>query len=76
MIATPICYDQFANADEIERLGIGKSIKFTDITEKNLSEALTDVCYKFLDTTTLPLDVYKSRLPSIISDDEIFSQPE
>ena len=44
MIATPICYDQFANADEIERLGIGKSIKFTDITEKNLSEALTEVC--------------------------------
>ena len=45
MIATPICYDQFDNAQEIVRLGIGKSIKFTEITEKNLSEALREVCY-------------------------------
>ena len=45
MIATPICYDQFDNAQEIVRLGIGKSIKFTEITEENLSEALREVCY-------------------------------
>ena len=43
MIATPICYDQFDNADEIVKLGIGKSIKFTDVTKENLSKALTEV---------------------------------
>ena len=43
MIATPICYDQFDNADEIVNLGIGKSIKFTDVSTENLSEALNEV---------------------------------
>ena len=43
MIATPICYDQFDNANEIVKLGIGKSIKFTDVTKENLSEALNEV---------------------------------
>jgi len=43
MIATPICYDQFDNASEIVKLGIGKSIKFTDVTTENLSEALNEV---------------------------------
>ena len=43
MVATPICYDQFDNAAEIESLSIGKSIKFTDITFDNLKEALTEV---------------------------------
>ena len=43
MIATPICYDQFDNANEIVNLGIGKSIKFTDVTTENLSEALNEV---------------------------------
>merc|ERR1719166_508755 len=43
MVATPICYDQFDNAAEIESLAIGKSIKFTEITVDNLKEALTEV---------------------------------
>jgi len=43
LVVTPICYDQFANADEVVKLGIGKSVKFTDITFDNLSEALTEV---------------------------------
>ena len=43
MVATPICYDQFDNAAEIESLAIGKSIKFTEITFDNLKEALTEV---------------------------------
>merc|ERR1712117_670469 len=43
MVATPICYDQFANADEVVKLGIGKSVKFTDITVDNLTEALSEV---------------------------------
>ena len=43
MIATPICYDQFDNANEIVKLGSGKSIKFTDVTKENLSEALNEV---------------------------------
>jgi len=46
MIATPICYDQFANAEEIEKLGIGKSIKFTDITGPKLSELLDQVLHQ------------------------------
>ena len=63
MVATPICYDQFDNAAEIENLGIyylctyqkyleisiflyagiGKSVKFTDISLDNLTEALSEV---------------------------------
>ena len=43
MVVTPICYDQFANADEVVKLGIGKSVKFTDITVDNLTEALSEV---------------------------------
>ena len=43
MVATPICYDQFDNAAEIESLGIGKSIKFTDITMENMTEALSEI---------------------------------
>ena len=43
MVATPICYDQFDNANEIVKLGLGKSIKFTDVTTENLSEALNEV---------------------------------
>ena len=43
MVATPICYDQFDNAAEVESLGIGKSIKFTDITLENMTEALSQV---------------------------------
>ena len=43
MVATPICYDQFDNAKEIETLGIGKSINFTDITLDNMTEALSEV---------------------------------
>ena len=51
MIATPICYDQFDNAEEIVKLGIGKAIKFTDITEENLSQALIEVRQILIDTT-------------------------
>ena len=43
MVATPICYDQFDNAAEIESLGIGKSIKFTEITLENMTEALSQI---------------------------------
>jgi len=43
MLATPICYDQFDNAAEIESLGVGRSVKFTDITENNLKQALVEV---------------------------------
>ena len=43
MVATPICYDQFDNAAEIESLGIGKSIKFTEITLENMTEALSEI---------------------------------
>lgn len=43
MVATPICYDQFDNAAEIEKLGIGKSVRFTDIGYENLKEALNEV---------------------------------
>ena len=52
MVATPICYDQFDNAAEIEALGIGKSIKFTDITLENMTEALSEILYnpKFKET--------------------------
>jgi len=46
MVATPICYDQFANAKEIEDLGIGKVINFTDITEENISQALDQVLHE------------------------------
>ena len=57
-VATPICYDQFANAEEIEKLGgsgayfvmspqccpgIGRSINFTDITGPKLAEILHQV---------------------------------
>jgi len=45
MMATPICYDQYDNAKEIERLGIGRCINFTDITETTLSEALDQVLH-------------------------------
>jgi len=45
MVATPICYDQFANAKEIETLGIGKVINFTEITEENMTEALDQVLH-------------------------------
>merc|ERR1712086_802250 len=30
MVATPICYDQFENADEIVNLGVGASLPFID----------------------------------------------
>ena len=58
IVATPICYDQFANADEIEKMGklglhyiqtqtfctgIGKTVKFTEITEDNISQAIDQV---------------------------------
>merc|ERR1719234_94398 len=45
MVATPICYDQFANAEEIEKLGIGRSINFTDITGPKISELLDQVLH-------------------------------
>jgi hypothetical protein len=45
MIATPICYDQFANADEIVKMGIGLSVKFTDITEPILSDLIDKVMH-------------------------------
>ena len=44
-VATPVCYDQFDNAAEIERLGIGLSIPFTDITQEKLSSALDRVLH-------------------------------
>ena len=47
MLATPICYDQFDNAAEIESLGVGRSVKFTDITENNLKQALVEVNINF-----------------------------
>jgi len=45
MVATPICYDQFANAEEIEKLGIGRSVNFTDITGPKISELLDQVLH-------------------------------
>merc|ERR1719510_2702783 len=45
MVATPVCYDQFDNAAEIESLGIGLSIPFTDITQEKLSTALDQVLH-------------------------------
>jgi len=45
IVATPICYDQFANADEIEKMGIGKTVKFTEITEDNISQAIDQVLH-------------------------------
>jgi len=45
MVATPICYDQFANAEEIVKLGIGLSVKFTDITEPILSKLIDQVLH-------------------------------
>jgi len=45
MVATPICYDQFDNAKEIERLGIGMTVNFTEITEENISHALDQVLH-------------------------------
>ena len=52
MVVTPICYDQFANADEVVKLGIGKSVKFTDITVDNLTEALSEVINVFQTLST------------------------
>eukprot|EP00091_Calanus_sinicus_P008624 TRINITY_DN20763_c0_g1_i1.p1 TRINITY_DN20763_c0_g1~~TRINITY_DN20763_c0_g1_i1.p1 ORF type:complete len:146 (-),score=48.68 TRINITY_DN20763_c0_g1_i1:130-567(-) len=46
MVATPICYDQFANAKEIADLGIGEVINFTEITEENMSKALDQVLHR------------------------------
>ena len=43
VLATPICYDQFDNAAEVERLGVGRAIKFTELTQENLSSALDQV---------------------------------
>jgi len=45
MVATPICYDQFANAEEIEKLGIGRSVNFTDIIGPQISELLDQVLH-------------------------------
>jgi len=45
MVATPIFYDQFANAEEIEKLGIGQSVNFTDITGPKISELLDQVLH-------------------------------
>ena len=42
-VATPICYDQFDNADEIVNLGVGASLPFIDITEEKLSALLNQV---------------------------------
>ena len=42
-VATPICYDQFENADEIVNLGVGASLRFIDITEEKLSALLNQV---------------------------------
>ena len=42
-VATPICYDQFENADEIVNLGVGASLPFIDITEEKLSALLNQV---------------------------------
>lgn len=46
MVATPICYDQFANAAEVEKLGIGLSVKFTDITGPGLARILDQVLHE------------------------------
>lgn len=43
IVATPICYDQFENADEIVNLGVGASLRFIDITEEKLSALLNQV---------------------------------
>ena len=44
-VATPICYDQFDNAAEIVKLGVGVSIPFIDITEEKLSGLLDKVLH-------------------------------
>ena len=42
----PVFGDQFSNAKEAERLGIGISIPFQEISEKNLFEAIQSVVYE------------------------------
>jgi len=46
IVATPICYDQFDNAAEIENLGVGLSVPFVDITAEKLSSLLDQVLHE------------------------------
>ena len=39
-VLTPVDYDQFLNADEAERLGIGVNLPWKKVTEATLTAAL------------------------------------
>ena len=42
-ISIPFAGDQFANANECERLGIGKALQFYSLTEEKFKEAIAGI---------------------------------